>query len=330
MTQLTEAQLTSNKPYLKYLVGFLVLTIGSVWGLTAFYLADFELARSVLGDLQLTNPVVVIILHSPMIAALLVFFLYDGVRGIANFARTLVPRKGDLAWLGVLALVMLGYIFAVRFVSMLFGIDVPPDPQSAPEMLWTFLRMFIMEIGMIAITVGWYGFFLPMLHRITGGRHLLSGVLTGLGIALFVAPGNLFSSFELATAWPLYATQLSVLSVGMSYLLSRMKGNVLFFLIPFWVSASGSAMRLYYFNASTQLVQLTLFTILVVALYFVLRRQSNGKLDEPFTFPEYLENAYSKRKSAPLPGSGDRSLELSRETPERDDDTEPERELELA
>ena len=53
--------------------------------------------------------------------------------------------------------------------------------------------------------------------------------------------------------WPLYALQLAILGVAMSLLLSRVKGNTLFFLIPFWVSASGSLWRAYYFAAATQL-----------------------------------------------------------------------------
>lgn len=299
----------AGRPYTKYLVAYLALTIGSVWAMTLFYLADYDLAVRVIGELQLTNPLVVVILHSPMIAALGILFHYDGVRGVTNLVRTLIPRRRDWVWLPVLAALMVGYIFAIRNLCIAFGLPVPPDPQAPLDMLVTFLRLFVMEIGMVAITIGWYGFFLPFMHRVTNS-HLLSGLATGLGIAVFVAPGNLFSSFELATAWPLYAGQLCVLSVGMSYLLSRMKGNVLFFLIPFWVSASGSAMQLYHFTAQTQVVQISLFALLVVVLVAVLKLQAKGgALDEPHTFPEYVENAYTVRKGAVVPGHGDRSLE---------------------
>ena len=304
-----------RKRYTRYVVGYLAATIGSVWALALFYLINFDVAVAVLGNLELTNPIVVVILHSPAIAAVVIILFHDGLRGLANFARTLIPRRKDYLWLLVLMAIMALYIFAVRYLCILFGLPVPANPQAPLEMLVTWLQLLIMEIGMLAITVGWFGFFLPYMHRVTKS-HVLSGVATGVGIGVFVAPGNLFSSFELATAWPLYVGQLCVLSIGMSLLLSRMKGNILFFLMPFWVSASGSAMRLYYFTAATQVVQFTLFAVLVGVLYLVLKRQApDGVLDAPHTFPEYLENAYTVRMGAVVPGSGDRSAEAPHGAP---------------
>lgn len=299
------------RPYTRYLALYLALTLGSVWTLTLFYLLRYDLAVSVLGQLELTNPVVIVILNSPAIAALAILLHYDGVRGVANFLKTLVPRGADLPWLALISACMVAYIFAVRAVCQAVGIGVPPDPQSPLEMVATFGRLFFGEAGMIAIAVGWFGFFLPMMHRATR-NHLISGVATGVGIGVFVAPGNLFSSFELATAWPLYVAQLCTLCVGMSLLLSRVKGNILFFLVPFWISASGSQMRLYYFMTATQIVQLTLFATLVGVLYLALRHEAHGRLRPPFTFPEYLEHSYTARRHAVVAGTGDRSVDAVR------------------
>lgn len=309
MSETSPALKRPAKPYTKYVVLYLALTIGSVWALTIFYLAAFDFAVATLGELHLRNPVVVIILHSPMIAAFLVFLLYDGPRGLANFFRTLVPRKKDLLWIPALLAIMFAYIFAIRYLCILFGIDVPAETETPLEMVLTFLELFYAEVGMVAIAIGWFGFFLPFMHRVTG-RRVLAGVYTGLGIAVFVAPGNVFASFDLAIAWPLYAAQLCVLCVGMSLLLNRMKGNVLFFLLPFWASASGSAMQLYFFAIPTQFVQLTVFALLTLALFLVLRAQApNGELDPPFTFPDYLERDYTVAVGAAVPGVGNRSKE---------------------
>jgi hypothetical protein len=297
------------RPYTKYLVLYLVLTIGSVWALTLFYLFAYDFAVGLMGELHLRNPAVILILHSPMIAAVLVLFLYDGARGVANFLRTLVPRRRDLVWIPVLLALMFAYIFAIRYLCMLFGIDVPAETETPLEMVLTFLELFYAEVGMVAIAIGWFGFFMPFMQRLTG-KPVSAGVLTGLGIAVFVAPGNVLASFELAIAWPLYAAQLCVLCVGMAFLLNRMKGNVLFFLLPFWASASGSAMQLYYFAVPTQFVQLVVFALLALLLVWVLKRQSpDGRLDEPFTFPDYLERAYTLRAGSVLPGVGDKSTE---------------------
>lgn len=296
------------RPYGRYLAIFLALTIGSVWALTCFYLFAYDTAVAILGELATLNPVVIIILHSPMIAAIVVYLMYDGWRGLLNFLKTLIPRRKDLVWIPVLMGLMLVYIFAIRWVCQLFGIDVPPEPLAPLDMLIVFLQLFVMEIGMIAIAFGWYGFFLPFMHRVTGS-HLISGIATGVGIGVFVAPGNMFASFELATAWPLYVAQLCVLSIGMSMMLSHTKGNILFFLLPFWVSASGSWLDLYIFKTSTQFVQIGLFAALVVVLYFFLRSRGGGKLAPMHTFPEFVEQSYTERVGAVILGRGNRSLD---------------------
>lgn len=298
------------KGYGKYLWTYVALTIGLMWGVIALYLPDYERMAAILGELETTSPIVIFLLHSPAIAAFVVLLWYDGWRGVANYLRTWVPRRKDLPWIPVLMGLMLLYIFAVRWVCQLVGIEVPPNPMGFGEGVVRFLELFYLEVGMVAIGIGWFGFLLPLMHRATGSR-IAAGALTGLGIGLFVAPGNVLSSFELATAWPLYTAQLCVLGIGMSLLMSKMKGNTLFFLLPFWVSASGSHFGLYIFAKDTQVVQIALFTVLVFVLYFVLKAQGGGRLEPVHTFPEYLENAYTTRVGAPFPGKGDRSRELA-------------------
>ncbi|WP_130873392.1 hypothetical protein [[Pseudopropionibacterium] massiliense] len=309
-TPSTPSPRLSRRPCTSYVAVFLALTIGAVWGLCLFYLLNHEFAAAVLGPLVLTNPVVMLVLHSPALAALGILLAYDGARGVANFLRTLVPRRRDLLWLPILIAVMLAYVFAVRLGCVAAGIPVPPDPMPPLDMLTSFISLLWGEVGMVAIGIGWFGVFLPLMHRLTGS-HLWSGIATGGGVAVFVAPGNLFSSFNLAIAWPLYALQLVILGVAMSLLLSRMKGNMLFFLIPFWVSASGSLWRTYYFAAATQLVQITLLLALTGILYLVLFHQARGNMAAPHTFPEYLEQDYTLREGAVLPGRGNRSCETA-------------------
>jgi hypothetical protein len=308
------------KGYGKYLWLYVALSIGVMWGVVALYLPDYEYMAGILGELETTSPVVILVLHSPAIAAFVVLACYDGWRGVANYLRTWVPRTKDLVWIPVLMGLMLLYIFAVRWGCQLLGIEVPPQTKGFGEGLVRFLQLIYLEVGMVAIAIGWFGFFLPLMHRATGS-HIRAGALTGLGIGLFVAPGNVFASFELATAWPVYTAQLCVLGIGMSLLMSKMKGNTLFFLLPFWVSASGSHLGLYIFARETQYVQIVLFTMLVFALYLVLKAQGGGKLEPIHTFPEYLENEYTTRVGAPLPGEGDRSRELAAHRPKASEPT---------
>ncbi|GAB4084607.1 hypothetical protein GCM10028784_12370 [Myceligenerans cantabricum] len=303
------------KGYGKYVWFFLVLTIGSLWGTVAAYLLNYDFMVATLGEMETTSPVVILVLHMPGIAAIAVLLWYDGWRGVANFFRTWVPRKQELPWIPVLLGLMLLYIFAVRWLSQLFGIEVPPDPMSFGEGALRFLELFYMEVGMVAIGIGFFGFFLPLMHRATGSR-IWAGVLTGVAIGVFVAPSYLVGSLEQATIWPLYTAQLCVLGIGMSLLMSKMKGSTLFFILPFWMSASGSHFGLYIFAADTQWVQISLFGILVLVLYFVLKAQGGGRLEPIHTFPEYLENEYTTRVGAPFPGKGDRSKQDAAKEPE--------------
>lgn len=297
--------------YRKYVWTVMLWAILPLWILIGFYVPDYEYMAGILGEISMANPFVVFVLNTPAVAALIVLLSYDGWRGVANFGRSLVPRKKDLIWIPVLVAIMAAYIWVVRYLCILFGIEVPAEPMGPVDGVLKFLSLFIMEIGMLAIGVGFFGIFLPLMNRATGSR-VWAGVLTGLGIAVFVAPGMLLSGIEQAVAWPLYAVQLAVLGISMNVLLPRMKGNTWFFIIPFWVSASGSHLRLYEFKLDTQYIQIGLWAALTVVLYLVLKRRGGGKLDEIHTFPEYLENDYTTREGAPFPGAGNRSKETAK------------------
>ena len=64
-TPSTPSPRLSRRPCTSYVAVFLALTIGAVWGLCLFYLLNHEFAAAVLGPLVLTNPVVMLVLHSP-------------------------------------------------------------------------------------------------------------------------------------------------------------------------------------------------------------------------------------------------------------------------
>ncbi|GAA1848843.1 hypothetical protein [Myceligenerans crystallogenes] len=297
--------------YRKHAWTVMLWAILPLWILIGFYAPDYEYMAGIIGEMSMANPFIIFVLNTPAIAALVVLLSYDGWRGVANFGRSLVPRRKDLVWIPVLVAIMAAYIWVIRYLCILFGIEVPAEPLGPVDGLLKFLSLIVMEIGMLAIGAGFFGIFLPLMNRATGSR-IWGGALTGLGIAVFVAPGMLLSGPEQAVAWPLYAVQLSVLGISMNLLLPVTKGNTWFFIIPFWVSASGSHLGLYEFKLDTQYIQIVLWAALTVVLYLVLKARGGGKLaDELHTFPEYLENEYTTRQGAPFPGQGDRSKETA-------------------
>ena len=182
------------------------------------------------------------------------------------------------------------YIVCVRLVCLLVGIDVPEMTYTPGEMLILFLRNFYEETGMIGQCCGWFGFLLPYLQA-KFKNNIKAGLLTGFLFGLFLMPGYVFSSFETATAYPFYLMQMMCFATCISYVLNETKGNVLFFLLAFWIAASGSKLQFYYFIPSVQVVQIALFVVLFIIMYFVFKKRNEGKKPEEVLqmFPDFIK-----------------------------------------
>jgi hypothetical protein len=62
-------------------------------------------------------------------------------------------------------------------------------------------------------------------------------------------------------------------------------GNLLFYVIIFWLVASGSRLQLYYFNAQVQLLQTIFFALSDIAIYFFVKKR--GIEQKLQVLPEY-------------------------------------------
>ncbi|MEF2920568.1 MAG: hypothetical protein U0O22_08915 [Acutalibacteraceae bacterium] len=282
--------MATEKKHSKLLVIYLAITFGVCWGISLLYAISYDTMASLLGELTLSNPVVVVALNSPGVAGLIIYLIYDGFKGLKDYLWTLVPRKKDLKWFGIIAVVMTLYIVCVRLVCILVKIDVPEITYTPGEMFIVFLKNFYEETGMIGQCCGWFGFMLPYLQA-KFKSNIKAGLLTGLAFGLFLAPGYVFSSFETATAYPFYLIQMMCLSVCVSYVLNATKGNVLFFLLTFWIAATGSKIQLYYFVPSVQVVQIALFIVLFIIMHFAFKKINEGKKPEEVLqmFPDFIK-----------------------------------------
>lgn len=279
----------AEKKERKYLLIYLAISFGVCWGICLLYVVASKIMTSVFGELTLENPLVIFALNVPAFATLLMYFLYDGVRGIKDFLLTLVPRKKDLIWIPIIIVVMVLYVICVRLVCILVKIDVPEIEYTPLQILELFLKNFLGETGMIGQIFGWYGFLLPYLQA-KNKSQVKSGLLTGFVFALFLLPGYVFSSFETATAYPFYLAQQMLFSLCATFVLNRVKGNLLFFLLAFWIAATGSKVNLYYFIPSVQCVQIVLFLVIIAIIYPIFKKQDSGKTPEETLqmFPDFL------------------------------------------
>lgn len=279
----------AEKKEKKYLLIYLLICFGICWGICLLYVIAYPVMSSLFGDLTLENPIVVFALNVPGVATFFMYFLYDGLRGIKDFLRTLVPRKKDLIWIPIIVSVMVVYVICVRLVCIMVKIDVPKIEYTPLQILDVFLKNFLGETGMIGQIFGWYGFLLPYLQAKTKGD-VKSGLLTGFIFALFLLPGYVFSSFETATAYPFYMAQQMLFSLCATFILNRVKGNLLFFLLAFWIAATGSKVNLYYFIPPVQIIQIVLFLIILAIIYPIFKKQDAGKTPEERLqmFPDFL------------------------------------------
>ncbi|KAA2301651.1 hypothetical protein FY526_23930, partial [Clostridioides difficile] len=116
------------------------------------------------------------------------------------------------------------------------------------------------ETGLIGGLFGWIGFLLPFLQGKLK-NNITSGLITGLLFGLWVLPGYLISSFGTSTTYIYYVVQLMAFIVFQSYIFNATKGTLLFYLLAFWLVATGSQIDLYYFNPQVQIMQFFFFAI---------------------------------------------------------------------
>lgn len=162
--------------------------------------------------------------------------------------------------------------------------------MSSKERIIVLLKNIYEETGLLGGAFGWYGFLLPYMQKRTQSS-ILSGLITGFIFGLFVLPGYLFSSFETGTSYPLYVVQLIIFSIFIAFIFNKTRGNVLFFIFIFWLSASGSKLQFYNFVPSVQILEIVFFGILSILIFFWYKKVRGENLNtrELCCFPEFIE-----------------------------------------
>jgi hypothetical protein len=83
--------------------------------------------------------------------------------------------------------------------------------------------------------------------------------------------------------------QLMAFIVFQSYIFNATKGTLLFYLLAFWLVATGSQIDLYYFNPQVQIMQFFFFVTSAIIIHIVFKRK---KVDTTLqTFPAYVLDA---------------------------------------
>lgn len=259
-----------NKP----LVLFLAIAFGLCWGPGILYIFFGETITPILGELTITHPIAILALYAPSIAGICVYLVFGGLKGML---AKLVPRKDHLKWYLVATVSFILYAVFVRSGSILLRQPVPAMDLGFVGGIKAFFGTLVHDQGIMGGAFGWIGFLLPYLQsRIK--NTLVASLITGLAFGLWVLPGYMISSVNASdTSYVLYVVQLMVLMVFMKYLFNNTQGSILIYIYAFWLFASGSFINLYYFNRSTQLLQIVFFIIVSAVLHFMIQKQKQER-----------------------------------------------------
>jgi uncharacterized protein len=184
---------------------FMTLAFGLGWGVAVLMLVFIDPLEAIFGPMSGTNPVFILVVWSPAIAAIAVVWRYHGRAGVGNFLRRLTLWRMPAPWW---AFLLLG-IPAVKYVGAAFNGTAGDFPFSP----WTGLLPALavaLVIGPVE-ELGWRGLALPLLQR--RFAPLWSSLILGAFWGLWHAPSFLMSGTP-QSAWSFAPFVLGVLSLS--------------------------------------------------------------------------------------------------------------------
>lgn len=159
------------------LIAFFVLTFALSWGICAAMIVFRAEIEAATGPIGYFNPVFILAVWCPAIAAFLLISLRYGLRGLGAYLRRLTLWRMHWGWW---AFLILGVPAARYFGAALSGDLSEPFPFSPWHSVFPALLM-VLIIGPVE-EFGWRGFALPLLQRKMAPfwATLILGVIWGL------------------------------------------------------------------------------------------------------------------------------------------------------
>lgn len=270
----------------KYLTIYLVITFGLCWGLASSFMIFNDFFTNLFGDASFTNPMVLFALYSPSIAGLVVYGMMGGYKAIINLLSKFIPTKKDIIWLPIVLGMAALYLAFIHYGSIAAGFGVPEMTLTVGQMGIEIVKNLFEEAGILGGVLGWIGFLMPFFQK-KFNNNIKAGLMTGFIFGIYVLPGFLISSFELAAVLPLYMIQLMLFLVFVSYMYNATNGNLLYYVLLFWLISTGARLELYYFNAPVQLLQIFFFAAAIAVVHFIMKKK---KIDLKLRmFPDDIE-----------------------------------------
>lgn len=246
------------------LLAFFLIVFGLAWFIFALFIFATDWVVRSFGEVSGSNPLFIVAVYAPAIAALLLVGLKTGAGGLGRFLSRLFLWRASLWWY---AFLLLGFP-AIFFL----GAIIKGDPLGAPLFTERFsdlipLIAFMMVLGPVE-EIGWRGFALPILQRRL--MPFWAGLILGIIWAVWHLPAFLLSGTPQA-AWnfmPFFAGSVAC-SVILTALFNDARGSILLAMLfhfqmnnPLWPDAQPYDMYVFVVAAAiiVWLNRRTLFT----------------------------------------------------------------------
>ncbi len=144
----------------RVLITFFGLAFGLSWGILALFLAFTDQAEAWFGPMGYRNPLFILAVYAPAIAAVLLVWRHHGVRGLGRFAQRLALWRMAWPWWALLVIGVPVVFYAGAALKGTLGQPFPFSPWTAvlPALVTTLLIGPVEEFG-------WRGLALPLMQR---------------------------------------------------------------------------------------------------------------------------------------------------------------------
>jgi len=205
----------------KALISFLALTFGLTWGLAAMFVLFSDQITAIFGEVNLSNPLVILAVYSPGFAGVFLVWRYYGLKGLKNFFRRLTLWRAPVLWW---LFILLGIPAIVYTGAAIKGTLSDPFPLSPGYLVLPALARALF-LGPIE-EFGWRGFALPLLQR--RFAPFWAGLILGIIWALWHIPSLLMSGMP-QSSWSVgpYFLGIIAISVILTPLFNDAHGSLL-------------------------------------------------------------------------------------------------------
>jgi membrane protease YdiL (CAAX protease family) len=223
------------------LVAYFALTFAITWGIAAFILLRPSLVEALFGKMSSSNPVFIVAVAGPTMAATVVTFTCSGWSGPRALYSRIIQWRFGIRWYAIL---LVGLPIICLVTSRVTG-SRPSGALYSPTL---FLGLLLNQLllGPLGEELGWRGFALPRLLRrlnplvaslllgtIWGIWHLPAFFVSGLPQSGVSIPLFLFGALcmSILATWIFQHTSGSVLSVVLFHYIANVSTSL--FATPF-------------------------------------------------------------------------------------------------